>query len=185
VVDAAVSRLGDVLRGEELEKLLAPEGGDVAKRLKGKPEAPRDKQKDGKNVWEELERRLNALRDMLNDDKIAREVVAPALLLIQAERLGVNETTLRYFGAVASGAIGGDGCVSAAGGKVVLARGKLEGALLWGPPSRRTASGRRRKTPGVRRKLSCLAAMPPGWSAYTSSTGILCLRRMKELLTIS
>jgi hypothetical protein len=34
---------------------------------------------------------LEALRDMLNDDKIAREVVAPALLLIQAEKLGVNE----------------------------------------------------------------------------------------------
>ncbi len=38
---------------------------------------------------------LEALRNKLNDDKVAREVVAPALLLIQAERLGVNETTLR------------------------------------------------------------------------------------------
>jgi hypothetical protein len=58
----------------------------------------------GGNVRSELE----TLRDRLDDDKIAREVVAPALLLIQAERLGVNETTLKYFGAAASGAIGGD-----------------------------------------------------------------------------
>jgi hypothetical protein len=57
---------------------------------------------------------LEALRDRLNDDKTAREVVAPALLLIQAERLGVNEETLRYFAAAASGAVGGDGHVSAA-----------------------------------------------------------------------
>jgi hypothetical protein len=121
VVDAAMSRLRKVLTEEELEKLMAPEGGDT----------PRDKQKDGKNVWEELRRRLEALRDLLNDDKIARETVAPALLLIQAERLGVNETTLRYFGAVVSGAIGGDGYVSAAMGEVVLTSGKLEGALLW------------------------------------------------------
>jgi hypothetical protein len=74
---------------------------------------------------------LEALRDRLNDDKVAREVVAPALLLMQAERLGVNETTLRYFGAVISGAIGGDGSVSAAEGKVVLASGEREIALLW------------------------------------------------------
>ena len=126
VVDAAVSRLREVLTVEELEGLLAP------KRRKDRQEAPRDMQRDGENVWEELRRRLNALGDMLNDDKIAREVVAPALLLIQAERLGVNEITLRYLAAVASGAIGGDGYVSAAWGKVVLARGKLEGAMLWG-----------------------------------------------------
>ncbi len=74
---------------------------------------------------------LEALRDMLDDDKIAREVVAPALLLIQAERLGVNETTLKYFGVVASGAIGGDGYVSAAEGKVVLTSGMRAVALLW------------------------------------------------------
>ncbi len=40
----------------------------------------------GGNVRSELE----ALRDTLNDDKVAREAIAPALLLIQAERLGVN-----------------------------------------------------------------------------------------------
>jgi len=74
---------------------------------------------------------LEALRDRLHDDKVAREVVAPALLLIQAEKLGVNETTLRYFGAVISGAIGGDGYVSAAWGKVVLSSGKRKIALLW------------------------------------------------------
>jgi Fe2+ transport system protein FeoA len=81
----------------------------------------------GEGVGSELE----ALRDRLNDDKIAREVVAPALLLMQAERLGVNETTLRYFGAVVSGAIDGDGSLSATEGKVVLASGKRAVAQLW------------------------------------------------------
>ena len=131
VVDAAVSRLREVLKEEELRRLLAQVGGDVAKRRKGGQDAPRDKQIDGENVWEELRRRLEALRDLLNDDKIAREVVAPALLLIQAERLGVNEITLRYLAAVASGAIDGDGHVSAVMGEVGLTRGKLEDALFW------------------------------------------------------
>jgi len=75
---------------------------------------------------------LEGLKSRLADDKIAREVIAPALLLIQAERLGVNETTLKYFGAAASGAIGGDGSVSAAEGKVVSASGKHTVALHWG-----------------------------------------------------
>jgi hypothetical protein len=57
--------------------------------------------------------------------------VAPALLLIQAEKLGVNETTLRYFGAVISGAIGGDGYVSAALKRVGLTSGERVIALLW------------------------------------------------------
>jgi hypothetical protein len=57
--------------------------------------------------------------------------VAPALLLIQAERLGVNEETLRYLGAVISGAIGGDGYVSAARKEVGLISGEREVALLW------------------------------------------------------
>jgi DUF971 family protein len=74
---------------------------------------------------------LEALRDKLNDDKIAREVAAPALLLIQAERLGVDETTLRYFGAAASGAVGGDGHVSAAMRVVGLTGGEGAIALLW------------------------------------------------------
>jgi hypothetical protein len=81
----------------------------------------------GEGVRSELE----ALRDRLNDDKIAREVIAPALLLIQAERLGVNVTTLRYFGAVISGAIDGDGYVSAAMKRIELASGEREIALLW------------------------------------------------------
>jgi len=75
---------------------------------------------------------LKGLKSKLADDKIAREVIAPALLLVQAERLGVDETTLRYLGAVASGAIGGDGYVSAAMGVVCLASGEREIALLWG-----------------------------------------------------
>jgi hypothetical protein len=75
---------------------------------------------------------LRGLGSRLNDDKIARKIIAPALLMMQAERLGVNEATLRYFGAVISGAIGGDGSVSAAEGKVVLTSGKCEVALLWG-----------------------------------------------------
>ncbi len=74
---------------------------------------------------------LKGLKSRLNDDKTAREVVAPALLLIQAERLGVNAATLRYFAAVVSGAIDGDGHVSAAKGVVDLTSGKRADALLW------------------------------------------------------
>jgi hypothetical protein len=84
-----------------------------------------------RRLGEEVRGELEALRDKLKKDKVAREVVAPALLLIQAERLGVDETTLRYLGAVISGAIGGDGYVSAAEGKVVLTSGEREIALLW------------------------------------------------------
>jgi hypothetical protein len=57
---------------------------------------------------------LKSLKSRLDDDKTARKVVVPTLLLIQAERLGVNEETLRHFAAVASGAVGGDGHVSVA-----------------------------------------------------------------------
>ncbi len=81
----------------------------------------------GEGVGSELE----ALRDRLNDDKIAREAIAPALLLLQAERLGVNEATLRYFGAVISGTIGGDGYVATAMKKIGLASGEREIAMLW------------------------------------------------------
>ncbi len=84
-----------------------------------------------RRLGEEVRGELEALRGRLNDDKVAREVVAPALLLMQAERLGVNETTLRYFGAVVSGAIGGDGHVSAARKEVVLTSGERAVALLW------------------------------------------------------
>jgi len=85
-----------------------------------------------RRLGEEVRGELEALRDRLNDDKIAREVVAPALLLIQAERLGVDETTLRYFAAVVSGVIDGDGHVSAARKEIGLASGKRGVALLWG-----------------------------------------------------
>ncbi|MFP3266816.1 MAG: PaRep2b protein [Thermoproteus sp.] len=87
----------------------------------------------GGDVREELEE----LGKRLDDDKVAREAVAPALLLIQAERLGGDEKaykdTLRYFATVVSGAIGGDGHVSAAGrGEVGLTCGERPIALLWG-----------------------------------------------------
>jgi hypothetical protein len=97
------------------------------------------KEKLTKRELEELE----ALRGKLNDDKIAREAVAPALLLIQAERLdNVKEAykekyleayrdALRYFAAAISGAVGGDGYVSAARGEVGLASGERPIALLW------------------------------------------------------
>jgi hypothetical protein len=85
-----------------------------------------------KRLGEEVRGELEAPREMLDDDKVAREVIAPALLLIQAERLGINETTLRYFGAVISGAIGGDGHVSAAMKRIELVSGERAVALLWG-----------------------------------------------------
>jgi hypothetical protein len=74
---------------------------------------------------------LKGLKSKLNDDKTAREVVAPALLLLQAEKLGVNEETLRYFAAVISGAIDGDGSVSAAMKIIELTSGERVVALLW------------------------------------------------------
>jgi hypothetical protein len=55
-----------------------------------------------RRLGEGVKGELEALRKKLDDDKIAREVVGPALLLIQAERLGVNEETLRYFAALLS-----------------------------------------------------------------------------------
>jgi hypothetical protein len=83
------------------------------------------------NALEELE----GLRSKLADDKTAREVIAPALLLIQAKGLGGGEEAyrdaLRYFAAVVSGAVGGDGHVSSAMKRVGLASGKHAFALLW------------------------------------------------------
>jgi len=84
-----------------------------------------------RRLGEGIRDQLKTLRNSLNDDKVAREVVAPALLLIQAERLGVNEVTLKYFGAVVSGAIDGDGHVSAASKRVMLASGERAIAQLW------------------------------------------------------
>jgi hypothetical protein len=84
-----------------------------------------------RRLGEEVRGELEALRDKLNDDKIARETVAPALLLIQGGRLRMDETTLKHFGAVISGAIGGDGHVSAARRVVDLTSGERGIALLW------------------------------------------------------
>jgi Fe2+ transport system protein FeoA len=74
---------------------------------------------------------LEGLKSRLADDKIAREVIAPALLLMQGERLGVNEETLRCFAAVISDAVGGDGFVSAAMRVIDLTSGEREIVLLW------------------------------------------------------
>ena len=99
---------------------------------------------------------LETLRDKLNDDKIAREVVASALLFIQAERLGVNKTALRYFGAVISGAIDGDGYVSAARKEVGLSSGKREVALLEAAAI--AAHGIETEVRGTDRKLDVVAS---------------------------
>ena len=74
---------------------------------------------------------MKGLKSRLDDDKIARKVVAPALLLMQAERLGVDETPLKYYVAAVSGAIGGDGYASPAMGEVGLTSGKRAVVLLW------------------------------------------------------
>ncbi len=74
---------------------------------------------------------LKSLKNKLADDKAAKEVTAPALLLMQAERPGVDETTLRYFAAATSGAIGGDGYVHAAMKRIELTSGKRAVPLLW------------------------------------------------------
>ncbi len=110
-----------------------------------------------RRLGEGVRSELKALRNKLNDDKIAREVVAPALLLIQAERLGVNEETLRYFGAVVSGAIDGDGSVSAAMKRVVLVSGERAVALLW--KAALAAHGIKTEVKGIgRRKLDVIAS---------------------------
>ncbi|MFP3212774.1 MAG: hypothetical protein RXQ02_05840 [Thermoproteus sp.] len=79
----------------------------------------------------DVQKELEGLGKRLDDDKVAREAVAPALLLIQAEKLGVDGESLRYFAMVISGAVGGDGYVSAAREEVGLASGERPIALLW------------------------------------------------------
>ncbi|PLC65613.1 hypothetical protein B7L68_03555 [Thermoproteus sp. CP80] len=106
----------------------------------------------GGDAREELE----ALKGRLNDDKVAREAVAPALLLIQAEKLGVNEESLRYFAAVVSGAVGGDGYVSAAMKGVGLASGERGIALLWGAAFR--AYGIKAEVRGARNAFEVVAS---------------------------
>ncbi len=75
---------------------------------------------------------LKSLKSKLDDDKVAREVMAPVLLLMQGERLGVGGESLKYFAAVISGVVGGDGYVSVAMREVGLTSGECAIALLWG-----------------------------------------------------
>jgi hypothetical protein len=84
-----------------------------------------------KRLGEGVRGELEMPRDRLDDDKVARELVAPAFLHIQAEKLGVVETTLKHFGAAASGAIGGDRYVSTSMKKIELTSGEHAVALLW------------------------------------------------------
>jgi hypothetical protein len=111
-----------------LKQWVADHWGEVIDAVKRRLESV--KTGSGFNLGDAL-RELEGLKSRLDDDKIAREVVAPALLLVQAERLGVDETTLRYFAAAASSAIGGDGYVSTAMGEAGLDSGEREIALLW------------------------------------------------------
>jgi hypothetical protein len=128
-VEAGLEDLMHVKSWDDLKRWVAGHWGEVIDAVKKQLKSV--EVGSGFNLTRALEE-LEGLKSRLADDKIAREVIAPALLLIQAERLGVNETTLRYFAAAASGAIGGDGSVSAAEGKVVSASGKHTVALHWG-----------------------------------------------------
>jgi hypothetical protein len=125
---AGLEDLMRVKSWDDLKRWVAGHWDEVIDAVKRRLESV--KAGSGFDLTKTLEE-LKGLKSRLNDDKTAREVIAPALLLIQAERLGVNETTLRYFGAVISGAIGGDGHVSAAMKKVVLTSGERVIALLW------------------------------------------------------
>ena len=109
-----------------------------------------------RRLGEEIRSELEALRDRLNDDKIAREAIAPALLLMQGERLGVDETTLKYFAAAISGAIGGDGHVSSASKRDELVSGKREIALLWAAAL--AAYGIKAEVRGTGRKFHVVAS---------------------------
>jgi len=131
-VRAPVDGLDGAVRGSGWLKRLGVEAGSwdglkrqVAERWSGVVDVA------VRHLGGDVQKELEELKDKLNDDKIAREAIAPALLLIQAEKLGVNEESLRYFAAVISGAIGGDGYVSAAMKEVGLASGKRAIALLW------------------------------------------------------
>jgi Arc/MetJ family transcription regulator len=132
LVRAPLGKLDEAVRRSEWLKRLGVKAGswdDLKQRVAERWQVVVDVavRRLGEDVREELE----ALGDRLNDDKIAREAVAPALLLIQAEKLSVGGESLRYFAAVISGAIGGDGHASAAERKVGLASGKRPIALLW------------------------------------------------------
>jgi hypothetical protein len=138
-----------------------------------------------RRLGEEVRGELETLRDRLNDDKVAREVVAPALLLIQAERLGVNEITLKYFGAVVSGAIDGDGHVSAALKKVELSSGEYAVALLW--KAALAAYGIKAEVKGAGVGFNVVASSDDAvkLARLYFRYGPPCLREMKEFLTTS
>jgi hypothetical protein len=127
---------------------------------------------------------LKSLKSRLNNDTIAREVVAPALLLLQTERLGVNRETLSYFGAVISGAIGCDGYVSAARKEVGLTSGERTVALLWGAALAAHSIETEVRDAG-RRKFDVFAfgAGAAKLAGRYFLFGPPCLRGMKELLT--
>jgi hypothetical protein len=114
---------------EELKRWVADHWGEVIDAVKKRLKDV--KVGSGFDLVKTLEE-LESLKSRIDDDEVAREVVAPAPLLMQAERLGVNEATLRYSAAVISGAIGGDGYVSAARKEVGLTSGERGIALLWG-----------------------------------------------------
>jgi len=82
---------------------------------------------------EEVRKAVEELKEAgknLDVDKVARELVAPALLLLSAERLG--EKTLLYIGMLTAAAIQGDGGVDAAGRTITLATGRNKAAAyLW------------------------------------------------------
>jgi hypothetical protein len=138
-----------------------------------------------KRLGEEVRSGLEALRDKLKKDKVAREVIAPALLLIQAERLGVNETTLRYLGAAVSGAISGDGYVAAAMGEVGLTSGEREIALLWGAALAAHGIKAEVKGAGGAFQVAASGGGAARLAGLYSLHGPPCLRGMKELLTTS
>jgi hypothetical protein len=125
---AGLEDLMDVKSWDDLKRWVAGHWGEVIDAVKKQLKSV--EVGSGFDLTRALEE-LEGLKSRLADDKIAREVIAPALLLIQAERLGVNETTLRYFAAVVSGAIDGDGYVSTAMKKIELASGEHAVALLW------------------------------------------------------
>jgi hypothetical protein len=125
---AGLEDLMDVKSWDDLKRWVADHWNEVVDAVKRRLEGV--EASSGFDLAKAL-KELEGLKSKLDDDKVAREVVAPALLLIQAERLGVNETTLKYFAAVISGAIGGDGHVSAAMKRIELTSGEREVALLW------------------------------------------------------
>jgi hypothetical protein len=148
--------LGDLMHvksWDDLKRWVADHWGEVINAVKRRLEGV--EVGSGFELAGALEE-LNSLKSKLDDDKTAREAIASALLLMQVERLGVNETTLKYFGAVISGAIGGDGHVSSASKRVELVSGKREIALLWAAAL--AAYGIKTRVRGAGRKFHVVAS---------------------------